>query len=66
MHAAEGVTRACAQMCVLDGKQFYQLEEAGRQYIDDEVDTCVLTHNLQVRRMLALEQPSSCGQVAPG
>ena len=41
-------TCTCAQMCVLDGKQFCALEEAGRQYMDDEVDACVLTHNLQV------------------
>ena len=51
MHARVEAPHLCmpSQMCVLDGKQFCALEEAGRQYMDEEVDACVLTHNLQAR-----------------
>ena len=39
-------------MCVLDGKAYQTLQEAGREGILDEVLNCVLLANNQVRQQL--------------
>ena len=50
-------------MCVLDGKAYQTLQEAGREGILDEVLNCVLLANNQVRQQLEALKHLCCDRV---
>ena len=46
----EGTGGGGRQECILDGKQYAALQEAGREKYEEDVEGCILLFNNQVRR----------------
>lgn len=41
------------QMCILDGKAYTALQEAGREQYEEDVEACIIAANNQGRELLA-------------